>query len=213
MSGHLTPEQLHDHADGLLSDAERAAMESHLATCDACSAESRALRALLAELTALPGIAPGRDLLPAIHARIDAPAPSTSEWTLKRARPWLAAAAVLLVALSSSLTWWLAQSPSGPSGNAPPLATADVQAFVRTDAEYVRAAAELEAMLRLNRDVLPAETEQVLERTLAVIDGALEEARAALARDPANAMLSELLLSNHEKKLDVLRQAAGFTSL
>lgn len=213
MSTHLSTEQLQDHADGALTGEDHALVERHLAICTSCAAESFALRALLADLAALPGVAPARDLLPGIAARIDAETFPAGEWTLMRARPWLAAAAALLVVLSASLTWLLTR-PAVPAGTqARPLASAEADAFLSTDAEYARAAAELETLLRINRAALEPEVAEVLEHTLATIDMALTEAREALARDPDNALLSGLLLASHEKKLDVLRQAAGLTSL
>jgi predicted anti-sigma-YlaC factor YlaD len=213
MSTHLSAEQLQDHADGALTSEDHALVERHLAICTACAAESFALHALLADLAALPGVAPARDLLPGIAARIDAETIPAGEWTLMRARPWLAAAAALLVVLSASLTWLLTR-PAVPAGTeARPLASAEADAFLSTDAEYARAAAELETLLRINRAALEPEVAQVLEHTLATIDMALTEAREALARDPDNALLSGLLLASHEKKLDVLRQAAGLASL
>jgi hypothetical protein len=47
----------------------------------------------------------------------------------------------------------------------------------------------------------------VLEESLATIDRALADARGALAADPANAVLAEMLHANYEKKLDLLRRA------
>jgi hypothetical protein len=49
----------------------------------------------------------------------------------------------------------------------------------------------------------------VVEENLRVIDDAIDEARAALARDPANGFLYRHLDRTMTKKLDLLRRAAG----
>jgi hypothetical protein len=65
----------------------------------------------------------------------------------------------------------------------------------------------LRAALLRDQAVLEPETVRVLEQSLARIDAALADARAALAADPANAVLAEMLQANYEKKLDLLRRA------
>jgi hypothetical protein len=67
-TGHLSTEMLADHAEGLLREAEAAAVEAHVAACAECRAE----QALLA---ALPGLLATDDVGPmpaAYAARIDA---------------------------------------------------------------------------------------------------------------------------------------------
>jgi hypothetical protein len=47
-----------------------------------------------------------------------------------------------------------------------------------------------------------------LERTLRVIDEAIAEARAALAADPSNRTLLDVLSANYEQKVELLRRAS-----
>jgi hypothetical protein len=49
----------------------------------------------------------------------------------------------------------------------------------------------------------------VVEENLAIIDQAVDEARQALAQDPANADLGGYLLETRRRKLDLLRHAAA----
>ena len=54
-------------------------------------------------------------------------------------------------------------------------------------------------------------TVSVVEQNLTVIDQAVDEARRALADDPANADLSGYLLETRRRKLDLLRHAAALS--
>jgi hypothetical protein len=50
-----------------------------------------------------------------------------------------------------------------------------------------------------------------LKASLRTIDEAILEARNALARDPANAMLIEMLSSTYRQKVDLLRRTTEMT--
>src|SRR5215207_2628347 len=106
---HLTELQLNDYLDGLLTDPEQARFATHLNECVECKADVDALREIVVGVQALPpGVRPQRDLLPGIHAAIDAEqfvAPvswrTRSLWSL---RAPLAAAAVLLIVATAVIT-------------------------------------------------------------------------------------------------------------
>jgi hypothetical protein len=55
-------------------------------------------------------------------------------------------------------------------------------------------------------------TVRVVERSLATIDTAIAEARAALASDPANRSLVEILSANYERKVELLQRATELSS-
>jgi hypothetical protein len=113
-------ERLDDYASGELPDIERRLMERHLDECGECRAEAEAIRALLAEVAALPtGIAPPADLWQGIAPRLEpraagaAPAPEETKVIpfAPRRKKWQpprwalqAAAAVVLVVGSSVVT-------------------------------------------------------------------------------------------------------------
>src|SRR5512133_1661258 len=64
---------LDDLVDGSLSESRAAEVENHIASCQACRAAERSLKALLAEAAALePSIEPPRDLWLGIARRIEA---------------------------------------------------------------------------------------------------------------------------------------------
>lgn len=221
MIPHVSEEQLNDWADGSLANDERERVERHFAACAHCRQSADALRALLHAVDLLPKeIAPPDALRSAIHARIDAqpdglaaraPLRSSVHWSdrsLRVMRLPLAAAAVLVIALTATLTTMVVR------GN--PERPADVvgdASFLALEARYREAAAELETLLRDARGALPPGTIALLDRDLAVLDAAVREARNALELDPGNPTLTSILLASYEKKLDLLRFAADAQSL
>lgn len=203
--------RLDDYVDGLLSEAEFQETELHLAGCDACRREERALRALLAQAAALPReIAPSRDLWPDVERRLGAPR------VLPFARPrvpgaagpaWLPpslAAAAAVLALSV-----LAPRGDGPppslAGRARPVASAPAGVDA-AEAEYARATAELMQALESRRESLPPATVASIEHNLLAIDKALGEIRTALREDPGNTHLAQLLNATHRRKVSFLQQ-------
>jgi hypothetical protein len=209
MTSHVREAELHDLVDDDVSPTERASLEAHLAVCAECAARLRSLTSLRARLRALPlAIEPAADLLPGIRARVRAAPPS---FAAHRSRwPLLAAAAVILCVLSSALTLLIIRTRGPePSASLMPAADAGAQlvALRATEARYIDAIEELRAALLTEPSMLEPETVRVLEQSLASIDRALADAQAALAADPANAVLSEMLHANYEKKLDLLRRA------
>ena len=213
---------LNDYADNALPPVRRAAVERHLVECPSCREELEWQQSLRREARDLPlGIAPSRDLWPEIAARIDRhksvevdfrdrPTTSSSRWTT---RGWLAAAAVLLIVLSSGVTALLLRSGDPPLAIAPPstrpaepVITA-LAAFRPAEAEYLRTADELTAMLEAQRDVLAPETVATIEENLRIIDQAITEARTALLADPQNRELSDMLSGVYRRKVELLQSA------
>jgi len=82
--------------------------------------------------------------------------------------------------------------------------------WVAVDADFDRATVELTRILATQRDRLSPETVALLERNLQVIDRAIAESRAALARDSgaANTELRELVAAAARQKVELLRWAA-----
>jgi hypothetical protein len=80
------------------------------------------------------------------------------------------------------------------------------------DRNYAPSIAELRATLEQQRPALSPATVRVLENSIAVIDAAIEEARAALAADPANDALSGILSAQYEHKVELLQRATKLSS-
>ena len=73
---------------------------------------------------------------------------------------------------------------------------------------YDREIAKLRSIVRSRRADLDPNTVAVLEQSIAVIDSAIAQSRAALAKDPASGFLATQLNHSLEKKVELLRTAA-----
>jgi hypothetical protein len=73
---------------------------------------------------------------------------------------------------------------------------------------YDREIEKLRKIVKTRRTQLDPRTITVLEQSVAVIDSAIAQSRAALAKDPASGFLAEQLNHSLEKKVELLRTAA-----
>ncbi|HEX2779347.1 MAG TPA: hypothetical protein VHM30_07600, partial [Gemmatimonadaceae bacterium] len=73
---------------------------------------------------------------------------------------------------------------------------------------YDREITRLRTVLRQRRSDLDPRTVQTIEKSLAVIDTAITQARSALAADPASRFLNDQLTHALDKKVELLRTAA-----
>ena len=211
---HLDFERLSDYADESLAPSERARVQEHLARCAACTERLATLRRLLGAASTLPTeVTPPSEQWREIRARITRAAGASSASPRTRwltAPAWLlAAAAVLLVALSSAVTTVIVRRTPDPIERAStPSSVVLLPAAARdVEAHYVRTASELAEALAAQRGKLDPATIAKVEASLRVIDEAIDEARHALAGDPANLTLLDLLTANYERKLELLRRA------
>lgn len=215
-------DRLNEYVDGDLPARERREVEAHLTSCEPCRARVEGLRALLDAAVGLPrSLEPARDLWPAIDARLEnrpsAPSsPMRSDWRgrLPSSRPALAAAAVLLIAVASTLAVWMtgervvAPDRADRGGVDGPAAVARVADWRALERRYEDATSELQETLDVLGPDLAPETRRIVEENLRVIDRAIAESRAALARDPGNRELTRLLSAAYERKLEMLRHVS-----
>jgi anti-sigma factor RsiW len=195
--------RLDDYVGGLLSEADAAALESHLESCAACEALLAAEAAPVEAIRALPrAVSPREDLWPGIGARLARREPGLRR-RVAVPRWMLAAAAVLLIAVSSGATALLLNR--GPS-RLPVLPSSRLASL---EAEYLSATQDLSAALDRARSRLAPETLASIDKSLSLIDAALEESRVALANDPGNEALRMLLVAAWRQKVDLLRRATG----
>ena len=221
MNTHPNEQELHDYLDGELDAARDGAVARHLEQCESCRATWLRLRQLRQRLAALPReIEPPADALRHIHEAIvaDPPARVVAQPHTPRWRPaTLAAAAVLLIALSSVVTavivlrYGPAPGVVRTDGETLP-AAAELVALNAMEGSYHKSIAELERALKEYEHGLAPETVRLIRTNLAIVDRALAEARAALHADPANEALVELLRASYERKLDVLRSASSYAA-
>ncbi len=212
-------DRLSEYLDGDLPSAERAALEAHLVECAACRTTVHELRRVVTRAHALVDRPVEGELWTGIAARIGAAGAPVVDLSARRARrsysfsvPQLAAAAVLLLAAgggASAVALRSTDAPPAPVAQATPPALRVIPAGLPSKAEqsYDTAVRDLERTLDAGRSRLSPKTVAVLERNLGRIDLAIEEARAALKADPANAYLSAHLATAMQQKLALLQQA------
>ena len=192
---HTIRDQFDGYLAGTLDPAGQAGVDLHLAGCAECRADFASTGFLAARTAGLRReIAPATDLWTGIAPRLGARGRRLSipVW-------WLAAAAVVLVSVSSALTVALVRRPRPDA----------VIGFASTEARYQHAALEVSGLYQRARDSLAPETRLVLERNLAVIERALGEARDALKADPANRAIEAMVVAAYQRKIAFLERAAS----
>jgi len=231
MNGHVT-DHLSEYLDDELSSADRAAVDAHLQHCHACADELHALRRIVAHAATVAegDVPPARDLWTGIRARIEpAKVVAIGDLAAKRAATrrisfsfaQLAAAAVLLMAISGTAAWVLrGRAPAAPAASStaaiqaevePSASPEDVRRVNFADAQFDAAVSDLERALRDRRNDLNPRTVEILERNLTLIDAAIAQARQALEEDPGNTYLNRHLAESRRRKLELLRRAAAIS--
>jgi len=212
-------DRLSEHVDGELSGEAEAALVQHLRECARCReavVELQQVRQLAAAVQATP---PATDLWPGIAARIAAPADVVRleerrprRWHVSFTVPQLAAAAVVLMALSGGAVWFATGGSVGAPTAAAPALTPERPPVLLASSEtagYERAISELQQALRNRDQTLDSTTVAVLRHSLATIDAAIADARAALEQDPSNPFLYHHLDGTMKKKVEILRRAVS----
>ena len=227
--------------EGDLGDEERRAVDTHLRECLPCASLVRDIQNIRLDAAKLPELAPSRDLWDGIAARIEAPvielkprqvpAPARRNWQM-------AAAAVVLMAVSSGVTYLVtksdertamsdplvATSPGSPDsvdGSLPSVVTPRPRPSSGSgstvlimnepsapEITYDQEITRLRVILDQRRGDLDTATIAAVEKSLKAIDLAITDARRALAGDASSAFLNEQLNRSLEKKLGVLRRVA-----
>ena len=235
-------DQLSDYLDGELPADEREAVEGHLRSCASCAAVLNDLKRVVARAAAVDARPPQADLWHGIAARLNESGEPARvvPFAAKPARrfaftlPQLAAAAALLIAVSGGVAWQFAarmvgqvrevrsadlqvrpDAPAAPVAGGEGTGAADfarIETVSMADAQYDAAVADLEKALKAGRGSLDASTVAIVEHNLQIIDQAINQAREALAGDPANSYLSGHLVEARRRKLDLLRRATALAS-
>jgi hypothetical protein len=235
MNDHLG-ERLSAYLDGELDSAAAGAVERHLAECADC-------RATLNQLGLVKQWAPGYTGVPAtpelwgkVLKGIEQPVPIAKKaiaWHGRRINvgiPMLLAASVALLLIGAGLVYSLRpkaqQTASTDSTATPSDSTAvagdttpraihkwDWSLAANTEQKYDAAIAELENILNSSAGRLEPATLKVIRESLARIDSAIAQAKAAIARDSSGNKFLERSIEGYQKrKLALLRTAAQAAS-
>lgn len=194
--------RLDDYLDGELPAAEARAFESHAAACAACERTLALAKRLQRQAFTLPAERePARDLWPEITARLE---PRNTY----RQRPWLRAlaASVAVVALFAGgmLADRVLRESTAPSSQ---LADREVERLPNVaEARRLLPASYVE-LIEGQGGLHVAGAEQDLLRNLLVVNLAIREVEAAVAADPVNADLRDLLSGLYAEEHRILAQA------
>jgi len=218
---HLSEELRQGAADGSLAADRLPEVEEHLRACESCVADVDRIRALMNRLRGdrSPSAAEPLDTLwPAIRSRIerhkvvhlDATASASGHRSVRR-RVWvgigLTAAAAVLIAILVPRVRSGGPPLAGPVGGG-----ANAQSLIEaadSTRAYQQEARELLNRLELERTMLRPEAVSAIDHDLKIVDSAIAEVNAALARDPNNAALRQLLASTYRRKVDVLKRVGN----
>lgn len=155
------------------------------------------------------GISPERDLWSGIEEAIVRP--RRSRWTPRFAQ---AAAVLLLVGASSGLTWLSTKDRVQVIEVVPPGVAVEQASFggrYSLGVGYQEAHRDLEAQLQAELARLSPEAREEVELNLAMIRGAIGQINEALAAEPDNPLLQELLLQTYKEELTLMQRVGGLT--
>jgi hypothetical protein len=152
-------------------------------------------------------MAPERDLWPGIEQAIRTP---------RRRMPWYAqaAAVVLLVGASSSITYLAVDNTSQPIVSVSPELVFERAAFggdYHLGPGFQAARNSLRAQLDVELERLSPEARQDIQANLDVIHGAIIEINSALEQEPDNVLLQQQLLRAYREELALLHRVSGLT--
>jgi hypothetical protein len=154
-------------------------------------------------------IPPARDLWPAISAAIEADRRETSTPAQRAPRnAWRyassMAAAVALVAVGI----WIGARIVPPGGTSlaanANVDTAAMPVALQRDAEYRKTRAQLVTEVEARLKTMPQAEREKVAASLATLRRSISEIEASLGRDPANALLQELLVSSCQEEMRAL---------
>lgn len=209
---HLTFEQISELAESRVPQADS---REHLAACAECRATLERVQRLIQAAHALPrDIAPPPEIWSQLRTKVKAGGtiPRSRSWNLG----WLAAAAAIVFLVGSALLLppSIGKSKGKGTETRPPSTNVAVVSPVVLAVEdcYSPAIRDLRRTLDQQRGTLAPATLSVVERSLVTIDDAIAEARAALASDPANQALVQILSAQFEHKVELLQRATQLSS-
>jgi hypothetical protein len=207
---HLEFEQISELAESREPRAESYEAR-HLAECASCQETLRRVRGLVAAARKLPrDVSPPPEVWTALRARV---AREPARYTKARwwHNGWLAAAAAIVLIVGTAVLMPRGAGKAKGAKLATPPTVQPVVLFA-IEKNYSATLAELRFTLDAQRATLSPATVRVVERSLALIDTAIAEAREALASDPANQALVDILSANYERKVELLQRATEVSS-
>lgn len=213
LDAHLTEEERHGLADGSLPPDRRADAEVHVAECAECAGDVARLHSLMDRLTRRPAPAGAEldSLWPAIRARIEHGKVVSlgGETPTQRRRSYVRPATIVAgVAAAVVFAFALGRGTRPQPGDIvrPGGSTTPIVSVADSSRAYQEEVQSLLDDLELRRSTMRPATTASIDRDLKIIDGAIAELTDALARDPNNPALRQLLAASYRQKRDLLKQ-------
>ena len=196
---------------------EWAALEDHCGDCAACAEELRAWKNLSIAASELHHDWDSPALWPRIEQALSQQQGATSKqshwqrlfgsWNLGALQWPTAAAALLLVALTTSTVWFLKNSNTAMVEQNPALLTdRAVNDVVHAEATYERAIDKLDAQARPQLQNSASPLMANYREKLFVLDSAIADLKSQASINPANGHLRRELLAMYREKQDTLEQ-------
>lgn len=226
MNQRWTEEELHDYVSGRLSPEDRRRIEQSMEQDPLCRETVEEMRRLREATGAIPrSIEPSRDLWPGIAAELKRePVVRGNFRSQRRESHWLAgagwvAAAVLFISTGVLLYGLLvpgaAPAAARGAGEDPIRGVApgsvqevSLREYRAAEREYAGVVEQLNRVLEARRKDLSPQTVAVVEHNLAIINQAIEEARAALERDATDPRAGRMFASLYERKIELMKTAS-----
>jgi hypothetical protein len=200
-----------DHPDYAANGVLTPDVLAHLEDCANCARYRERLAAILDPSSVLPGaIPPPSDLWPAIASRLET-AEERKVWRIPNFFPLAAAAGIAAILVASLFSLpprqgeTVATLPIQAPETDPFLAPALLPAAT-VEIGFVQTRAILMERFEAQKSGVAPEQVAALERTLATVDSAAQDIRAALERDPYNASLLFKLSHTRRRELRLLQQ-------
>lgn len=194
---------------------EWAALEAHAASCAGCEEEIRGWKNLSVAASEMHQEWDSSALWPRIEEALKQQSPSNDSWFYRIFGGWnlglvrwqVAAAALLLVALTGSAIWFVTHQRTGAIPlNEALLKDSTVNEVERTEAAYERAIDKLDAKARQQLENSSAPLMANYREKLLVLDSAIADLRSQAGINPANGHLRRQLLAMYQEKQDTLEE-------
>ena len=210
---HLTEDDRHSAADDTLPAERRAEVEAHLASCDECAADVARIAEFMKHTRGAPSPAPAApldELWTPIRARIEA----TKVVALGAAAPTARTRPLIWTAIGAAAAVLLAvlMLRARPVQQVSPVVevvsdTSILRAVSDSATAYEAEAQILLDRLEIQRATMRPEARAAIDRDLHTVDVAIAELKDAIARDPKNPALRQLLATSYRQKVELLKRA------
>lgn len=203
-------ERLDDYLDGEMLPAGERALEAHAAGCAACGRTLAVARNLQRQALALPAERePSRDLWPGIAGRLE----PRNRMGMRRERNWpraLAAGVAVVAVFAGGMLANRVMQDMDSGSTATPRQVERLPSVA--DARRILPASHVELIEGESAGGIATGTEQALLRNLLIVNLAIRETETAIAENPANSRLRELLSGLYAQENRILTEAERLRS-